>query len=276
MRPVPELAERGANLRPLHFRNCPGQFRSLVARLQASRLARPGVVSCCTTCWSTQSPDLAIIGSGFGGSLLSMIARRLGYRVTLLERGKHPAFRDWRIGVAARGHSDRTACGSIRPSTRAAALCVWHMAAHLPPRRMRTQARVHVTSSTNRAPAQSGRGADEPVARGGKPERRALRHALAAKRRRSVSGQRSDSPPGELQILVTSVDLACAYRIRTHRDAALLTGNRDGVRAVRFAPVWSLMQAARRIHQPRVQHRQSRLRRLPADAGIFIPLHRCA
>jgi FADH2 O2-dependent halogenase len=36
--------------------------------------------------------DLVVIGSGFGGSLLSMIARRLGYRVMLLERGKHPRF----------------------------------------------------------------------------------------------------------------------------------------------------------------------------------------
>jgi len=36
--------------------------------------------------------DLAIIGSGFGGSLLAMVARRLGYRVTLLERGQHPRF----------------------------------------------------------------------------------------------------------------------------------------------------------------------------------------
>jgi tetracycline 7-halogenase / FADH2 O2-dependent halogenase len=36
--------------------------------------------------------DLAIIGSGFGGSILSMIARRLGHRVMLLERGRHPRF----------------------------------------------------------------------------------------------------------------------------------------------------------------------------------------
>ncbi|HSM78339.1 MAG TPA: NAD(P)/FAD-dependent oxidoreductase [Bryobacteraceae bacterium] len=34
--------------------------------------------------------DLAIIGSGFGGSLLAMIARRLGRSVVLLEKGKHP------------------------------------------------------------------------------------------------------------------------------------------------------------------------------------------
>src|SRR5437870_11028022 len=36
--------------------------------------------------------DIAIVGSGFSGSLLAMIARRLGRSVVLLERGKHPRF----------------------------------------------------------------------------------------------------------------------------------------------------------------------------------------
>jgi FADH2 O2-dependent halogenase len=36
--------------------------------------------------------DLAIVGSGFGGSLTAMIAQRLGYRTVLLERGRHPRF----------------------------------------------------------------------------------------------------------------------------------------------------------------------------------------
>src|SRR4029450_2094250 len=36
--------------------------------------------------------DVAIIGSGFGGSLLAMIARRLGRSVVLLEKGSHPRF----------------------------------------------------------------------------------------------------------------------------------------------------------------------------------------
>jgi len=36
--------------------------------------------------------DLAVVGSGFGGSILAMIARRLGLRVALLERGHHPRF----------------------------------------------------------------------------------------------------------------------------------------------------------------------------------------
>jgi FADH2 O2-dependent halogenase len=36
--------------------------------------------------------DLAIIGSGFGGSLVAMIARRLGRSVVLVERGRHPRF----------------------------------------------------------------------------------------------------------------------------------------------------------------------------------------
>ncbi len=36
--------------------------------------------------------DIAIVGSGFSGSLLAMIARRLGHRVLLLDRSKHPRF----------------------------------------------------------------------------------------------------------------------------------------------------------------------------------------
>ena len=36
--------------------------------------------------------DLAIVGSGFGGSMLAMIAQRLGYRTILIERGRHPRF----------------------------------------------------------------------------------------------------------------------------------------------------------------------------------------
>jgi tetracycline 7-halogenase / FADH2 O2-dependent halogenase len=36
--------------------------------------------------------DIAIIGSGFAGSLLAMIARRLGHSVVVLEKAKHPRF----------------------------------------------------------------------------------------------------------------------------------------------------------------------------------------
>lgn len=36
--------------------------------------------------------DIAVVGSGFAGSVLATIARRLGLRVILLERGKHPRF----------------------------------------------------------------------------------------------------------------------------------------------------------------------------------------
>ena len=36
--------------------------------------------------------DIAVIGSGFGGSLMAMIARRLGRSVVMLERGRHPRF----------------------------------------------------------------------------------------------------------------------------------------------------------------------------------------
>jgi FADH2 O2-dependent halogenase len=36
--------------------------------------------------------DIAVVGSGFAGSVLAMIARRTGRSVLLLERGKHPRF----------------------------------------------------------------------------------------------------------------------------------------------------------------------------------------
>lgn len=36
--------------------------------------------------------DIAVIGSGFGGSLIALIAKRLGRSVVLIERDKHPRF----------------------------------------------------------------------------------------------------------------------------------------------------------------------------------------
>ena len=38
----------------------------------------------------TRIYDIAVFGSGFAGSLIAMIAKRQGYSVVLLERGKHP------------------------------------------------------------------------------------------------------------------------------------------------------------------------------------------
>ncbi|HVV72292.1 MAG TPA: FAD-dependent oxidoreductase, partial [Verrucomicrobiae bacterium] len=43
--------------------------------------------------WGTpEKISIAVVGSGFGGSLMAMVARRLGFQVTLLERGRHPRF----------------------------------------------------------------------------------------------------------------------------------------------------------------------------------------
>jgi tetracycline 7-halogenase / FADH2 O2-dependent halogenase len=39
-----------------------------------------------------ESYDIAIVGSGFAGSLMAMICQRLGRSVVLLERGRHPRF----------------------------------------------------------------------------------------------------------------------------------------------------------------------------------------
>ena len=36
--------------------------------------------------------DVVVVGAGFGGSLLAAISKRIGYRVALVERGRHPRF----------------------------------------------------------------------------------------------------------------------------------------------------------------------------------------
>ena len=41
---------------------------------------------------SKQHFQIAIVGSGFAGSLMAMMAKRLGYSVVLIERGRHPRF----------------------------------------------------------------------------------------------------------------------------------------------------------------------------------------
>jgi FADH2 O2-dependent halogenase len=64
--------------------------------------------------------DLAVVGSGFGGSILAMIAARLGCRVILLERSGHPRFAIGEsasplAGVILEQLADRYDLPSIRP-----------------------------------------------------------------------------------------------------------------------------------------------------------------
>ena len=40
----------------------------------------------------TAEYDIVVVGSGFAGSLLAMIARRAGRSVLMLEKGRHPRF----------------------------------------------------------------------------------------------------------------------------------------------------------------------------------------
>ncbi|HYR45454.1 MAG TPA: FAD-dependent oxidoreductase [Thermoanaerobaculia bacterium] len=64
--------------------------------------------------------DLAVVGSGFAGSLLAIIARRLGRSVVLIEKGTHPRFA---IGESSsplanlllEELSDRYGLGRVRP-----------------------------------------------------------------------------------------------------------------------------------------------------------------
>lgn len=63
-----------------------GQFRLPCHAIDATRrMALPREVT-------NTDFDLAVVGSGFAGTLTALIARRLGLRVTLIERGRHPRF----------------------------------------------------------------------------------------------------------------------------------------------------------------------------------------
>jgi FADH2 O2-dependent halogenase len=64
--------------------------------------------------------DLVVVGSGFGGSLLAMVARRTGLRVALVERGQHPRFAIGEsasplAGVLIEQIADRYGLHRIRP-----------------------------------------------------------------------------------------------------------------------------------------------------------------
>src|ERR1700712_4297870 len=41
---------------------------------------------------SRQRFQIVVVGSGFAGSLMAMIAQRLGFSTVLVERGRHPRF----------------------------------------------------------------------------------------------------------------------------------------------------------------------------------------
>ena len=94
----------------------------------------------------THRYDIAVTGSGFAGSLIAMIARRLGYSVLLLEKGKHPRIT---IGESStplanlllEELADRYDLPAIRP------LSKWGSWQHTYPQiALRAQARIHFLS----------------------------------------------------------------------------------------------------------------------------------
>src|SRR6059058_5460544 len=53
---------------------------------------RSNLLSPALTVVAPEQFDFIVFGSGFGGSITSMLLRRLGYSVLLVERGAHPRF----------------------------------------------------------------------------------------------------------------------------------------------------------------------------------------
>ncbi len=72
---------------------CSPRRAARLALMNSSQII-PAPIECglCPSIYHEKIYDIAVVGSGFGGSLISMIARRIGLSVILLERGAHPRF----------------------------------------------------------------------------------------------------------------------------------------------------------------------------------------
>src|SRR5215212_8577089 len=79
---VKEFAREGAKRVNASFCRCVLRCASSLNSESVSRFYRRVQGAC----------DVAVIGSGFAGSLIAMIARKQGRSVILLEKGKHPRF----------------------------------------------------------------------------------------------------------------------------------------------------------------------------------------
>ena len=210
--------------------------------------------------------DLAIVGSGFGGSILAMIARRLGYRVMLLERGRHPRFAIGEsasplAGVLIEQLADRYDLPRVRPLS---AFGTWQ----------RTYPDVvcglkrgftYFKHETGRA-YQADAGSD--------------RISCSWRQARTTScPTRTGCAATSISFLVReAIALGVDYldEVDARRQSS---GSRSGDRAAdeerdrrRSFRVRARLRrgcaAAARISQPGARHRRARLRRLSADAGI--------
>jgi len=74
--------------------------------------------------------DLAILGSGFGGSITALVAKQMGLNPILFERGKHPRFA---IGESATPQAD---------------IAIWIMERDIPKLELWTKTGVHVRQSS--------------------------------------------------------------------------------------------------------------------------------
>ena len=170
-----------------------------------------------------QRCEVVIVGSGFAGSLLARVLAVLGYDVVLLERGTHPRFA---IGESTTPLANLSL---ERLGMRYGLADCYHLATH--GRWMRSsaraasrpEARVHLLPPPSRSTVRRPWIEVGAAAGRGEPGRRALGHALDARRRGSSFVR---------QAVAAGVD----YRDRTEvtraefaADGARLEGTRDGV-----------------------------------------------
>ena len=213
--------------------------------------------------------DLAIVGSGFGGSTSGHDRATSRVSRDAARAREASAVRDWRIGVAARGHSDRAASDRydlprVRPLS---AFGTWQ----------RTY--PHVVCGLKRGFTYF----KHEAGRAYKADEDRTNQLLVAA---SPSDELSDTHWLRSDVDQFLVNEAIALGVDYH-DLVDLDGiewqpirgsaaarNATGSELPHPRAVCRRCVRAARISEQGARHRRSRLRRLSADAGIVLALHR--
>ena len=216
--------ERGRVLADLwdleRLRRCARCFEPRAERLRAMNLTQSapaaGALRLVFAASMNGSFDIAVIGSGFAGSLFAIVCRRLGRSVVLVERGTHPRFA---IGESSSPLAnllleelcDRYGLSRIRP------LSAWgSWQRQYPGNRMRLEARLHVLRPSAWTPVRRRSRETRSAPGRGEPARRGRRHALVSRGLRRLPGRRGPGRGGRvLRLDAARLDPSRRGRIRS-------------------------------------------------------------
>ena len=213
--------------------------------------------------------DVAIVGSGFAGSLTALALRRRGMTRRARRAGTSSAVRHRRIVHAAREPSDRGVRRSLRPAARPGVLEVGNLAGSTPGSRRRPQTRFHVPVPSCRRAFLGRPRPRAPIAGRRKPARRDRRHALVP------AGLRSRARPRGQREGAIYLDETRLERVRDEDTGVILEGTPSRPRPPILGAVPDRRQRPARIPSPRLRPRGRSPAVAAADASALHAFRRC-